>query len=271
MLPPSARISPSPSVRNWRRKPGRKLGSSQAQVFMSHQRPYPVAPLQRRAETDRAAPVVHHQRDLAQVERVDQRDRVGHVVGEHVAARLGRLVGAAEAHVVEGHAAMPASAQQLDRTAVHVAPGWIAVEHQKWGSVARPLVHVVKPDVSGLGESGLVGKRPAKAPGQLRRHPAPGYTRSGTLPGRACPRRRRHQAVHGFTAGGSWPRALLRTGSRSCSRSPAATSSRSTTAAARRASTSWTCATSRPRRSPPRAGRRPRANRGCAPSRPGPG
>ena len=57
----------------------------------------------------------------------------------------------------------------------------------------------------------------------------------------------------------------------SCSRSRAATCSRSTTAAGRRASTSSTPATSRPPRSPPRAGRRSRAQPGVCALTAGPG
>ena len=73
------------------------------------------------------------------------------------------------------------------------------------------------------------------------------------------------------TAAAWSPAAWRPTASPSCSRSPAATCSRSTTAAARRASTSSTSATSRPRRSPPRAGRRSRASPASCALTAGPG
>ena len=55
-LPPSARISPRPSVRNSRTNGGRKLGSSQAQVFMSTSRAQPVGALEHRARARSARP-----------------------------------------------------------------------------------------------------------------------------------------------------------------------------------------------------------------------
>ena len=44
---------------------GTKLGSSHAQVFIEHGRAEPVGVVQHRAEPDRAAPVVRHERHVA--------------------------------------------------------------------------------------------------------------------------------------------------------------------------------------------------------------
>ena len=86
-------------------KGGTKLGSSHAQVLTS------TAALSRSAWSSIAPSPIGPPQSWAtsvtsrQVELVDQPARVLDVRLERVAGQVGRLVGAAEAHVVEGDAA----------------------------------------------------------------------------------------------------------------------------------------------------------------------
>src|ERR671915_463293 len=123
-LPPRARISPSPSVRNSRMNGGGQHGSS-------------------------PAPVVGDEGHVAQVELVDHRERVLHVALERVRGQARRLLGAAEAHVVVGDAAVAGGAQLGERLAPQEAPGGVAVEEQQRRSVRGSLVDVVEAGPAG--------------------------------------------------------------------------------------------------------------------------
>ena len=108
---------------------------------------------------DRPAPVVPHQHHVAEVERVDHRERVVDVAAQAVRGQVRRLVGAAEAHVVERHATVAGRRKVAELVPPEVAPGGVAVDQQQGRGVPRTLVHVVQPGRVGLHVPGGIRKR----------------------------------------------------------------------------------------------------------------
>ena len=83
--------------------------------------------LDREAQPDRPAPVVHHHRRAAQVEILEQRRRQRDVAVVGVPADVGRLVRAAEAGEVGRHAAKAGVAHGRDHLAPQKRPRRLAV------------------------------------------------------------------------------------------------------------------------------------------------
>jgi hypothetical protein len=97
--------------------------------------------LHRIGEPDRAAEVVDHQRDVAQLQPLDQRGEVRGVIARAIGP-VGGLVGEPEAQVVGRDAAI-ARRQRADQVAVEERPSRDAVDHDQRRPF--PLVHVVEP------------------------------------------------------------------------------------------------------------------------------
>ena len=107
-----------------------------------HEPGHALGPLGCEAEADRPAPVVDDDRQVSQVELVDEAlDRCVMAV-VRVPVALDRLVRAAEAEVV-GREHAGDRGDRRDRLAVEERPGRLAVQEQD--RVARALVQVVHP------------------------------------------------------------------------------------------------------------------------------
>ncbi len=130
------------------RRPGADAG------VQHHEARDPLRVLDREAKADRAAPVLHDERDRAKIElRHESRDRLDMtVVG--VEARFGRLVGAAEAEVVGRDTAGRAD-ELRDDLPVEECPRRFSMEEQD--GVAGALVDVVHPQAVLLQVPRLVG------------------------------------------------------------------------------------------------------------------
>src|SRR6201999_2400505 len=79
---------------------------------------------------------------------------------ERVAPEVRRLVGAAEAEVVERDAAMAGGGQLRDLVAPEVAPGRVPVDEQDRSTVAGTLVHVVQPHTTDVEVIGAIREGP---------------------------------------------------------------------------------------------------------------
>ena len=101
------------------------------------------------AKSDQPAPVLAHERDVAQVELTEKGS--AHpldMTRVRVRGAVGRLVGAAEAHEVGCDTTKSGVGQDRDHLAVQEAPRRLAVHQQHDRSVGRPLVEVVNPQGS---------------------------------------------------------------------------------------------------------------------------
>ena len=90
-----------------------------------------VGVLADQAQADEPAPVLADQRDVAQVEPVEE--QLAHpldVAGEGVVGALGGLVRAPEADQVGGDDLQPGCGEHRDHRAVEVGPGGLAVQEQ---------------------------------------------------------------------------------------------------------------------------------------------
>src|SRR5690606_24093429 len=111
-----------------------------------HEPAHAVEVAQRPGEADHPAPIVGHERDVAQIQVLDQSLDVVHAARERGGVGLvTRLVGEAAAHVVGRHHAM-LGGEALDEAAEAEGPGGISVEHEE--GLAAPLVQVVHADAA---------------------------------------------------------------------------------------------------------------------------
>ena len=110
-----------------------------------------VGVLAHEAQADEPAPVLAHQRDVAQVEPVEE--ELAHpldVAGERVVAALGRLVRAPEADQVGRDDLQPGRGEDRDHRAVQVGPGRLAVQQEDHGRLRVALAQVVHPQRAAL-------------------------------------------------------------------------------------------------------------------------
>ena len=119
----------------------------------------PVGVEREHPQSDEPAPVLPEERDVTQVEVIEQ--QLAHpldVAGVGVVALLGRLVAAPESHQVGGDHPVSGGNQRGDHVAVQVAPRWLAVHQQDRRGVGRPLVEVVHPQRAAfaVGDVGVV-------------------------------------------------------------------------------------------------------------------
>ena len=93
-----------PASGRWQRRiNGGQRRARKAAVFISTKRAKTFRPGDRRSHADRPAPIVRHQRDLLQVQPLDQLHQVRHSLGQAIGIRpRGRLVRQSAADVV-GH------------------------------------------------------------------------------------------------------------------------------------------------------------------------
>ena len=114
--------------------------------------------LHAKAEADGTAPVLHHERHVAQVEVKREGGEVLDVAGERIGL-IERLIRLAEAHVVRDDAAVGLR-ERRNEVAIKVAPGGVAVEHDD--RLAFALIDVVEADAVVLKEDRRERPRPAE-------------------------------------------------------------------------------------------------------------
>ena len=112
------------------------------------------------AQADEPAPVLADQRDVGQVEPVEE--QLAHpldVTGEGVVGALGRLVRSAEADQVGGHDLQPGTREHGNHLAVEVRPRRLAVQQQHDRRRGIALPQVVHPQRApfGVGHVGVAG------------------------------------------------------------------------------------------------------------------
>ncbi len=105
----------------------------------------PLGVLDGQSQADRAAPVVHDDRGVAQVERLEQRRHGVDVAVIGVPLDIDRLIGAPEAGQVGGQAAKAGVADGRDDLAPQKRPGGLAVQEQDRRPVALVEVGQAQP------------------------------------------------------------------------------------------------------------------------------
>jgi hypothetical protein len=120
------------------------------------------------AQADQRAPVLAHERDLAQVQRLNPVPDPRHLAGIAIVAALAQLVGLAEADQVGREHAQPRGRNRQDHVPVQVRPGRLAVQHQHRRRVARAFVNVVQAQLERALLRDLVVVRRERVVGQVR-------------------------------------------------------------------------------------------------------
>ena len=95
------------------------------------------------AQPDQRPPVLAEERDLSQIERLDEARHPVDVALIGVVAARGRLVGLAEADEIGCDHAMAGAGAGSDHVPVQVGPGGLAVQHEHGRSGRVALVDVV--------------------------------------------------------------------------------------------------------------------------------
>ena len=122
------------------------------------------------AQADRTAPVLGHDRHVAQVKRLKQRLEPVGVPRDPVQIRVVGLFGAAEAEVVGHDRAVPGVGERTDEVAVQIPPGRVTVQQHHRAPIARTHIDIVHPAVGGVEPARLVRPAPTKGPVDLH-HP----------------------------------------------------------------------------------------------------
>ncbi len=155
---------------------------------------------------DHAAPIVHHERDVADVELLDQPGHVRHSGGQRVVVgTVAGLVGEAAADVIRCHG--PVIAPQLsNQVTVQEGPARIAVQHEN--HLALTLVNVVHPVAADV--QVVRGERIERAhqstPNIMQLSPLPMPSRPTRWPGSRNPRSWARAADTGSPAVPVFPR-----------------------------------------------------------------
>ena len=132
----------------------------------------------RQREADQSAPVLHDQRDVPEIERLDQAEQRLAVEIEGIGRFVGRLVGAAEARKVGRHHAIAGAGEDRDHAAIEVAPGRLAMQAEPGPvGLARSFVDVMQAKpvrtlevarrVGPVGQGGEILVRCAQGVGQM--------------------------------------------------------------------------------------------------------
>ena len=114
----------------------------------------------REAHADRAAEIMHHERDIAQIERGNEAFEIVDVILQPIAA-VGRRRALAESHVVRDDDAMR-SGERNREMSIQIAPGRFAVQTENEVAAARSLVDVVHEESRGVGEMRREGEAAAE-------------------------------------------------------------------------------------------------------------
>jgi hypothetical protein len=91
----------------------------------------PIGHVLRDRQAQKAAPILHHQRDVQQIECFDQGNEALAMEVEGVDRILNRFVGSPEPEEVRGHDPRPGVEEDRDHVAVQKAPRWLPVETQE--------------------------------------------------------------------------------------------------------------------------------------------
>ena len=143
----------------WRRRP--RPGAHDGQ------RPYTFRVAHREAEAGRAAPVVAHDREAAQIKLTDKAGEIGDVPVEAVRMLARWLLGQAEADHIGDDDAVSRLDQGRNNPAVEEAPGRVAVQQQN--GIARALIDIVHSPAVDPGVARRVGPLHAKPVEALKR------------------------------------------------------------------------------------------------------
>ena len=100
-------------------------------VFITISREKRSRHFHRQRQAEEAAPVLHHQRDVVQIERADKGEQAVAVEIERVDALVRRLVRASETEKVRRHHAAARREEMRDHPPIEIAPGRLAVQAQE--------------------------------------------------------------------------------------------------------------------------------------------
>ena len=94
-------------------------------------------------QADRAAPVLHHHRDVPEVQPLDEFRQPLDMPVDDVPVVVRDLVALTEADVVGRDTAVASREQHRDEFAIDIAPGRLPMQEQGNRRILRPFIHIV--------------------------------------------------------------------------------------------------------------------------------